>query len=232
MSQLKNSVDSAKYLVVVGAGTQGQMIQNVIAQFDLGYEFWGYLDDKFQEIHKEEYYTAPIDAYKEFTDKENFYFMIAIGDPDNKKEVKELLDLPDEKYATIVHPFAYVDPSATLGVDVYISANATLMHKVKIGNHSFVLASATMEYETVIDEFVLVAANTTMSGKAHVKSRVFVGAGSVIMQERTVGENTIVGANATVVHDVPDNSIAIGTPARFKHKADDKSAVHKVIHKK
>lgn len=46
------------------------------------------------------------------------------------------------------------------------------------------------------------------------------GVGAKIIGSLTIGNNVSVGANAVVTHDVPDNSIAIGIPAKVitKHQ--------------
>lgn len=56
--------------------------------------------------------------------------------------------------------------------------------------------------------------NYTKIGRVTLGNNVFVGAESVILPGVTVGSNVIVGANSTVTHDVPDNSVVAGSPAR------------------
>lgn len=41
-----------------------------------------------------------------------------------------------------------------------------------------------------------------------------VGANVVIIGNITIGNNVIIGAGSVVVHDVPDNSVVAGNPAR------------------
>lgn len=43
-----------------------------------------------------------------------------------------------------------------------------------------------------------------------------IGAGAKILGAIKVGNNVVVGANAVVITDVPDNSLAVGVPARIK----------------
>ena len=43
---------------------------------------------------------------------------------------------------------------------------------------------------------------------------VFIGAESVVLPGVTIGSNVIIGANSTVTHDIPDNSVVAGSPAR------------------
>ena len=54
----------------------------------------------------------------------------------------------------------------------------------------------------------------TKIGRVNIGSNVFIGAESVILPGVTIGSNVIIGANSTVTHDIPENSVAVGTPAR------------------
>src|SRR5205807_7133394 len=48
---------------------------------------------------------------------------------------------------------------------------------------------------------------------------VYVGAGARVLGGVRIGNNVSVGANAVVLSDVPDNSIAVGVPARVRPAA-------------
>lgn len=50
-------------------------------------------------------------------------------------------------------------------------------------------------------------------GRVTIGDNVFVGAESVILPGVRIGSNVVIGANATVTKDVPDNSVAVGSPA-------------------
>ena len=54
----------------------------------------------------------------------------------------------------------------------------------------------------------------TKIGRVTVGNNVFIGAASVVLPGVTLGDNVILGANSTVAHDVPDNSVVVGSPAR------------------
>lgn len=47
---------------------------------------------------------------------------------------------------------------------------------------------------------------------------VSIGAGAVILGPVKIGSNSIIGANAVVIHDIPDNVIAAGNPAKVINK--------------
>lgn len=56
--------------------------------------------------------------------------------------------------------------------------------------------------------------NYTKIGRVNIGSHVFIGAGTVVLPGVTIGNNVIIGANSTVTHDIPDNSVAAGNPAK------------------
>lgn len=45
-------------------------------------------------------------------------------------------------------------------------------------------------------------------------NNVFVGAESIIMPGVIIGSNVIIGANSTITHNIPDNVVVVGNPAR------------------
>ena len=56
--------------------------------------------------------------------------------------------------------------------------------------------------------------NYTKIGRVSIGDNVFVGAESVILPGVTIGSNVVIEANSTVTHDIPDNSVVAGSPAR------------------
>ena len=61
----------------------------------------------------------------------------------------------------------------------------------------------------------------TKIGRVSIGSNVFVGAETVILPGVTVGSNVVIGVNSTVTHDIPDNSVAFGNPARVVCTLDE-----------
>lgn len=57
--------------------------------------------------------------------------------------------------------------------------------------------------------------NYTKIGRVTIGDNVFIGAETVVLPGVTIGSNVIIGANSTVTHDVPDNSVVAGSPARM-----------------
>lgn len=56
--------------------------------------------------------------------------------------------------------------------------------------------------------------NYTKIGRVTIGNNVFIGAESVVLPGVTIGSNVVIGANSTVTHDIPENTVAAGSPAR------------------
>lgn len=54
-----------------------------------------------------------------------------------------------------------------------------------------------------------------------VGSRVFIGVNSIIMPGVTIGSDVVIGAGSVVTKDIPDNSVAIGVPAKVVSSFED-----------
>ena len=57
-----------------------------------------------------------------------------------------------------------------------------------------------------------------VKGAVHIGKNVWIGRNTCIMPGVTIGDNVVIGANAVVTHDIPDNYVAAGSPARLIKK--------------
>ncbi len=57
-------------------------------------------------------------------------------------------------------------------------------------------------------------ANRYPVGDVLIKKNAFIGMGSMIIKPVTIGENAVVGAGSVITHDIPDNEVWAGNPAR------------------
>ncbi|MBQ7593797.1 MAG: sugar O-acetyltransferase [Synergistaceae bacterium] len=57
-----------------------------------------------------------------------------------------------------------------------------------------------------------------MTKEIHIKKNAWIGARVNILPGVTIGENAIIGTGSVVTHDVPDNCVAVGVPAKIVKK--------------
>lgn len=60
--------------------------------------------------------------------------------------------------------------------------------------------------------------NTGIRGSPTIGNRVDIGAGAKLLGPIHIGDDVAIGANAVVVRDIPENTIAVGIPAKIISK--------------
>lgn len=118
-----------------------------------------------------------------------------------------------------------------IGAFVEIQKNARIGKNCKISSHSFVCEGVTLEDNVFVGHGVTFINDaypraTNADGElqtekdwkvepTRVKRCASIGSGATILSNLTIGENALVGAGSVVTHDVPDNAIVAGNPARM-----------------
>ncbi len=60
----------------------------------------------------------------------------------------------------------------------------------------------------------------TRVANVSIGNNVFIGAGTIVLPGVTIGNNVVIGAGSIVSMDIPDNSVAVGSPARVVKSLD------------
>lgn len=93
---------------------------------------------------------------------------------------------------------------------------------VEIGNDVTITADVKFEtHDGGVSLFRKEYPGINLFGKIKVGSFVFIGNSAIIMPGVTIGDNVIIGAGAIVTKDIPENSIAVGSPARVIKTIDE-----------
>jgi len=112
---------------------------------------------------------------------------------------------------------------------IFITANSVVPHTAEIGPESrlayfgigvVVHGRAKIGRRVVIGQNVTIGRQLDPDTVPEIGDNVYISAGARILGAIKVGSNVIVGANAVVIHDVPDNSIVAGVPARVIRRVD------------
>ncbi|PHS39825.1 MAG: serine O-acetyltransferase [Sulfurovum sp.] len=108
-----------------------------------------------------------------------------------------------------------IHPAAQIGRRVFIDHGVGVV----IGE------TAIIKNDVLIYQQVTLGGVRTSKGKRHptLENNVVVGAGAKILGNITIGANSKVGANSVVVKNVPENSTAVGIPARVLKRGYDKN---------
>lgn len=103
------------------------------------------------------------------------------------------------------HRMGGVSIDATHCYHITIGDNVTLAPRVQILAH---------------DASTMMFLGKTRAANVVIGDNVFVGAGSIILPGVHIGNRVIIGAGSVVRHDIPDNSVAVGNPAKVVYGID------------
>ncbi len=134
----------------------------------------------------------------------------------DRMDLAQLLESAGLSLPPLTHPSASVAGSASVGAASQVLALAVLAADVVIGKACIVNNHTNVDHECVIGDGVHIGPGAVLCGCVEVGNGAMVGAGAVILPLVRIGADAIVGAGAVVTHDVPENSIVVGNPARLK----------------
>jgi acetyltransferase EpsM len=140
---------------------------------------------------------------------------IAIGDNYVRGEKFQQLRNAGLAAANVVHPSAHISPFVKLGEGVVILAGATVNPGTVIDDNVSVNTAASIDHDSYLAHSCHIFPHATLTGTVRIEEFAHVGAGAVITPNRKVGKYSFVGAGAVVVHDVTEGEVVCGVPAKF-----------------
>jgi len=130
-----------------------------------------------------------------------------IGSIAPRLKVYERLRLAGFTVPTVIHPRAYVEPTATLGEGGQIFFNAYIGSEVTVGFGCIINTGAIISHDCVLRDFVNISPGAILAGAVTVNERSLVGMGVTVNLNVTIGAGARVGNSATIKADVPENGV-------------------------
>jgi sugar O-acyltransferase (sialic acid O-acetyltransferase NeuD family) len=182
------------------------------------YELLGFLDDAVAVQGTEVDgvpVLGPIQAAHDFP---RARLVVATGRPGDylsRRRIVERLALPDERYATVVHPAAVAPPSTAVGAGTILLAGVICTTAVRLGRHVAVMPGTVLTHDDEIEDYATVAAGVRVGGSVRIRTGAYLGSGVLIKEGVTIGAWSLLGMGSVVTGSVPPGEVWIGAPARW-----------------
>lgn len=140
--------------------------------------------------------------------------IIGIANPEVKERIAN--SLPKETSF-----FTYISPSAfrttwdtTIGEGSLICPLVTLTCDIHLGKHTHLNIHTTVGHNARLGDFFTSGPGANISGNVKTGKCVYVGSNASIKEKVTICDNVTIGMNTTVVKDITEPGVYVGTPAR------------------
>jgi len=208
-------------LVIVGAGGFAREAADAVGainSLDPRWDLLGFLDDDRSLAGCRidgAVVLGPIDeALERFASAR---VVVCTGRPDNyfsRASIVSRLEIPEERFATIVHPQSSLAPGADLGPGTVVLAGVVMTTAVEVAAHVAVMPGCTLTHDDVIGEFATLASGVRLGGGVAVGRGTYVGAGALVRENVRLGDWSLIGMGSLVLRDVPSAEVWFGSPAR------------------
>lgn len=211
-----------KKLIIIGGAGNGTVVLSTVEDINDDHPQWeilGFLND---------FETRPINGYPvlgkidrsgvdNFLKYDDVFFLFTlISTKFNHHFIHRLVDLeiPQQKFATIIHPTAVVSRSSQIGRGVMIQPFVSIGPNVQLGDHIQIYAQAFIGHNSRLADYAYVANNACVGAAVHLCEGAYLGTNSSTLENVTLGKWSLVGMGSVVIHDVPDFAKVVGNPAK------------------
>lgn len=140
--------------------------------------------------------------------------VLALGDPAARRAVAGRLR--SGPWFTLVHPTAWVAPTAELGPGCVVCPFAFVGPHARLGAYAVVNVYASVGHHAVLGDCGVLSPYATLNGYAELGAGVLMGTHASVLGGVKIGEWSRVAAGAAVYRDVGPRSLAAGNPARAR----------------
>jgi acetyltransferase EpsM len=130
-----------------------------------------------------------------------------IGNVAVRTQVFQILAQAGFTCPAVVHPIAWVEPSASLAAGVQVFPHAYVGSEAQVGFGAIVNTGAIISHECVLGECVNISPGAILAGRVMVGDGALIGMGVTVNLQVQIGAGARVGNSATVKADVPPKGI-------------------------
>lgn len=141
--------------------------------------------------------------------------IIAIGDNYTRKQITNELKAHGIELFTVIDPSAIISKYALIGKGSMVMPGSVINNSAIIGENCIINTAATIDHDCKLENFVHISPGVNLAGGVGIGECSHLGIGSCVIPNIKIGKNCIIGAGAVVISNIPDNTMAVGCPAKI-----------------
>jgi sugar O-acyltransferase (sialic acid O-acetyltransferase NeuD family) len=203
-------------VIIVGAGGHALVVADAVRAS--GDDVVGFVDMVAPQRKGELFCGSPIigclDDFYTLPESEKLFVAFGFGHCMARYRLMGELNTHNVQLHTVIHPRAFVSPSARIGHGVYIGPNAVVEAQCDIGAGTIINNGVCVCHGSSIGCAVAICPGVMIGGQTIIGDKTWLGIGSTCIDKIRIGDNSFIGAGSVVVSNMPENCFAIGVPAR------------------
>ena len=193
---------------------QLNQLENLVFFDDVNDDIKGNLLEKFPILKT----TEEVSEYFRTIDNQ---FTIGIGNPVLRKKLYDKFISFGGVFTSTISPLSNIGAyDIEIGIGTNVLPGVIISNSSKIGMGCIVYYNSIVTHDCKIGDFVEISPSVNLLGRCNVGTYSQIGSNTTILPNLTIGENVIIGAGSVVTKNIPDNCVAVGTPAKIIKELD------------
>lgn len=205
-----------KIWYVYGAGGLGRECLDIINNdknfLSSDYEI-RFLDDQ----PKEKYINGiKVEKYNDFVP--NSLVTIAVGEPTLREVLYNKIMQTSLKLTSAIHKSSFISSSSNISKGVIIAPFCSIQSNCCIRINSLINSMSIIGHDCKVGPHSVISSKVNLGGAVAVGKLSFIGMGVSIKEKVKIGSKSVVSMTSAVHHNIPNNVIVVGSPARIAKK--------------
>ena len=204
-------------IFIYGASGFGREVEQLALQ--CGHRVAAFVDDHYEQYPDGIHNLRVLSLADALDEADTHVFVLAIGNPQARREVTERLLGYGVRLQKLIHPTVIQGANVFIGEGSIICAGCILTTDIRIGRGVILNLACTVGHDTVLGDYVSAMPAVNISGGVEIGSETYLGTNASVRNGKPdepllIGSRATVGMGAVVVKSVPDGVTVVGNPAK------------------
>ena len=211
---------------IYGLGGVGREIADVLSM--TGEKLSGFVvDSEYINSSPHEVMNVPVISFEDYAGKcktESNIITVSLGEPVHRKMLSQKLRTLNLQEGTI-NLGEYLATDSNIGSGTILHLGSVVSSNCSIGRSCLINKKAIIGHDNAVGDYCVICPCVVTGGHVSIGDNCFIGLGACIRDRVRIGNNVIIGMGSVVIHDVEDDVIVYGNPAKVIRRND----THKVF---
>ena len=199
-------------IYIFGTGGHSNSVANVA--LSCGFKIAGYIKEANEISTKLSFPVINEDYF--FKNFKHCNVCVAVGDNHLRKLITEkiLNQIPKPLFPKLIHSSCVIGNDAKIGNGSILMPFVNIGPNTCIGENCIINSSSSIDHDCSVDDFSSIAPGVIIGGNVLIGRSTHIGISASLKNNIRIGSNVVIGAKSYANKNIPDNTIAYGSPCK------------------